>query len=540
MFRQVKRRTAGRRNFEDSTSTATTTTTTYTNGEKDSPKYLTPSALYASRLSFYDLPPTQEITLEEFETWAIDRLKILIEIESCLARSKTLKEIETSIKPLLLKYLPLNPTSGGGTVNYEKERMKDHYSHFILRLVFCRSEELRKNFIKNELTLFKVRYNLLQPKEQQEFIELNHHRLIWEYITLEEKTNLHQQLFNSSGNLIKNQFMLQGENLTNDQLKQFIMYKENFIKLPFEKITGNLISNRSIFLFKGYGYLPASLQLNLLSIEFINILNDNLIKTFQTIPRLEEDDRLLPLLNNLSKNFSNFQYESEINKLDEEFISDINSKLIITPKITKHYPLCAQHLQRNLIANSHLKYNGRQQLGIFLKGIGLNVDEALKFWSSQFIKNNSMSLETFNKDYKYNIRHQYGLEGARINYKPWDCSTILSKPRPNIKSEYHGCPYRDFNLDVLINNLNNMGITDQQDLNSIVDDVNKHDYTIACTRVFELTHQKQLMGKENMNMHINHPNLYFDRSRQLERSETKDKEVVNTGSSSNSSNSTDS
>ena len=47
------------------------------------------------------------------------------------------------------------------------------------------------------------------------------------------------------------------------------------------------------------------------------------------------------------------------------------------------------------------------------------------------------------------------------------------------------------------------------------------------------------MGKENMNMHINHPNLYFDRSRQLERSETKDKEVVNTGSSSSSS-STDS
>ena len=29
-----------------------------------------------------------------------------------------------------------------------------------------------------------------------------------------------------------------------------------------------------------------------------------------------------------------------------------------------------------------------------------------------------------------------------------------------------------------------------------------------------------------MNMHINHPNLYFDRSRQLERSETKDKELL--------------
>jgi DNA primase large subunit len=30
---------------------------------------------YAHRLNFYVLPPTAEITLDEFETWAIDRLK---------------------------------------------------------------------------------------------------------------------------------------------------------------------------------------------------------------------------------------------------------------------------------------------------------------------------------------------------------------------------------------------------------------------------------------------------------------------------------
>jgi DNA primase large subunit len=30
---------------------------------------------YPFRLSFYDVPPTQEISLEEFETWAIDRLR---------------------------------------------------------------------------------------------------------------------------------------------------------------------------------------------------------------------------------------------------------------------------------------------------------------------------------------------------------------------------------------------------------------------------------------------------------------------------------
>lgn len=89
MFRQTKRRTAGRRNFEEVSSFAESS-----------------RAVYPSRLSFYDLPPLEEITLEEFESWAIDRLKILIEIESCLARSKPLKDIETVVKPLLLKFCP--------------------------------------------------------------------------------------------------------------------------------------------------------------------------------------------------------------------------------------------------------------------------------------------------------------------------------------------------------------------------------------------------------------------------------------------------
>ena len=67
-----------------------------------------------------------------------------------------------------------------------------------------------------------------------------------------------------------------------------------------------------------------------------------------------------------------------------------------------------------------------------------------------------------------------------------------------------------------------MGVKDQQDLNNIIDDVNKHDYTVACTRVFEITHSRNLTNKESL--HITHPNLYFDRSRQLERSENKQNE----------------
>jgi DNA primase large subunit len=33
------------------------------------------SGRFPHRLSFYDAPPTEEITTDEFESWAIDRLR---------------------------------------------------------------------------------------------------------------------------------------------------------------------------------------------------------------------------------------------------------------------------------------------------------------------------------------------------------------------------------------------------------------------------------------------------------------------------------
>lgn len=516
MFRQVKRKTAGRRNFEEKAISSKI-------------QYNLPK-LFSSRLSFYDLPPTEEITLEEFEKWAIDRLKILIEIESCIARSKTPADMESAIRPLLLKYMPLSPSGAAAEHVIIQERMKDYYSHFILRLVFCRSEELRRKFIKNETILFRIRYNIMQPKEQKEFIELNLYKLPWSYISREERTELFEKLFAASGHILKQQYSSDGETpFTNDQVRQMMSTRENFIKLPFEKIT-QLVSSRSVYLHKGYGYLPTSLQLNLLAAEFQENLNQILIRTFQAIPRLEEDDRLLPLLNSLSQNFASFQYETDVNS---ELASDINAVTITSKQIMSHYPLCATHLQRNLSINSHLKYTGRQQLGIFLKGIGLNVDEALKFWAQQFTKNGNMSQETFNKEYKYNIRHQYGLEGARINYRPWDCATILNKPKPRAK-EFHGCPYRDFTEAQLKQTFEDKGIKNIEDINLIMDNVQKQQYTIACTRVFELTHQKELLAQSKAGQpaqmeHINHPNLYFDRSRQLERAmQKKEEEGVGT------------
>jgi len=47
------------------------------------------------------------------------------------------------------------------------------------------------------------------------------------------------------------------------------------------------------------------------------------------------------------------------------------------------------------------------------KVLGLSIEESLAFWRGGF---RNLSEDEFNKKYKYNVRHSYGLEGKRVNY----------------------------------------------------------------------------------------------------------------------------
>ena len=68
-------------------------------------------------------------------------------------------------------------------------------------------------------------------------------------------------------------------------------------------------------------------------------------------------------------------------------------------------------------------------MGLFLKGIGLTMDESLRFWKSEFIKKNDIDSEKFEENYSYNIRHSYGQEGKRNDYKPWNCNKTIEESK---------------------------------------------------------------------------------------------------------------
>jgi len=98
-------------------------------------------APYLNRYLSYDRPPTYDVTVEEFETSALDRLRILAEIESSAARNRSGDELKEFIGKQCRKYMPLSPNElrgGDGTIK-DAERRRDHLSHFVLRLAFCRS-----------------------------------------------------------------------------------------------------------------------------------------------------------------------------------------------------------------------------------------------------------------------------------------------------------------------------------------------------------------------------------------------------------------
>ena len=94
--------------------------------------------LYVDSGVRYQQPPRFDVTLEDFEICALDRLRVLTEIESSMARNRTHEEMQSITLNQCNKYLPLHSNTALA-VDRDLERKRDHVSHFVLRLAFCRS-----------------------------------------------------------------------------------------------------------------------------------------------------------------------------------------------------------------------------------------------------------------------------------------------------------------------------------------------------------------------------------------------------------------
>ncbi|KAI5294078.1 hypothetical protein KEM52_004725 [Ascosphaera acerosa] len=473
---------------------------------------------YPHRLNFYNVPPTEEITLEEFEQWAIDRLNgakrassatsvlalsLLAELEACSYRNKSHAETVAHITPIIEKKLKLSANSSAPSstppaqdARLRSERQKDHYSHYILRLAFAGTQELRARFVRLETMLFRLRYQTDDTRDRTAFVtDLD---FDWEEVAEDEKEDLKEQLLAASGGVVRN-------------VKAEQWFKVEWTRVP------ELVERRTVLLRRGKAYVPSSQQMSMVVAEFTARLTSAMELTARALPRLDEDDRLTPILEHLSKNFGT----SDSLYLDGEGVvagAAVTASSI--DALSVHFPLCMRWLHMQLRKEGHLKHYGRLQYTLFLKGIGLTLDEALAFWRKAFFK---FSDDEWTKKYKYNVRHAYGDVGGDANrrgrgYPPFSCQKILTENSPGV-GKTHGCPYRHFTPDNLIALLQSTGVHDAETLKGVREDVGRQRYHIACNRVFEHTQQRQLKKVKDEGLWdkseldtIVHPNTYFKRS----------------------------
>jgi DNA primase large subunit len=156
--------------------------------------------------------------------------------------------------------------------------------------------------------------------------------------------------------------------------------EENWFTVDWEKVP-ELVERRQVLLKKGRAYVHVREQTSMVVSEFSRTLESGLELAARFLPRMDEDERLKPILHHLSQSFvapdAGYSESSGIGDM-----ASINATSVDV--LSENFPLCMRNLHRELKKNSHLKHYGRLQYTLFLKGIGLSLQECIVFWRKSF------------------------------------------------------------------------------------------------------------------------------------------------------------
>lgn len=429
-------------------------------------------------LSFYQDPPQGEVTLDQLEGAALDRMTLLQRIEQFPPK---FKHDSVELHPNLttaLNALPLKDEDG---------RFRDTVSHYALRLAYARPQD-REWFMKQESTLLHIRLSVFESKALAEFLRLQ--KLHIPATTSDEFSVVREDLLD----------LERAEGYNVDGLSA-----PDFFRVRFEKAP-ELLRRRVGLLRGGYLHIHKRHLLPLVCAHFRTILSAGLARTYQALPQVhQQEDRLVPLLSALTRRITDVDYRA-ISLAPGERVRPAD----IDPLSSTSFPLCMKNLHQALRSHHHLKHGGRLQYGLFLKGIGLSLEDALEFWRSEFTR--KMPQKTFDASYSYNIRHNYGKEGKGSDYNPFSCDKIIAqKITPD---DCHGCPFKAWEKEQLLATVRKV-VLKEGESQAIVDDVKKKGPQQACARYFEATHPdaRKLLELAGEEVIVKHPNNYYKLSR---------------------------
>ena len=410
------------------------------------------------------------------------------------ARYKLLKDVEyfsrrkSMFYKIIHKKIPLDLTwTNEETIN------NDIASHFLLALIMSQNPQELRWFIQQESLLYYAR--IRRPKYGTPKFDM--YKIL---ISLGMKLNIFDP--NQNQDIDINKIRFRRKNKINEKI-----YYINF----FEGL--NLIPQRAYYLHKGNLYILENDLGKLFFRIFQKKQYDIISKIRSKAEEIKKDKRIKEIIISYEKEKEKYNFQQAI-KITKEVSNNHKLKTMYDVDLysEKCFPLCMCAIQRHINKYSHLMHLGRVQYTLFLKGAGLPVEEALKFYQKKYEK--KCSLEKFNKQYAYYIRYSYGLEGKKANYMPFNCDKIISFNAP-MGGECHGCPFKNYSADELRKVLSTCDLRDI-DIEDIMNKKKNKEYKFCCVRYFK----GKFIGSNGEGIGI-HPNKYFSLAMKILKGESK-------------------
>jgi DNA primase large subunit len=275
----------------------------------------------------------------------------------------------------------------------------------------------------------------------------------------------------------------------------------HFTKAP------TVVGKRQVLLLKGWAIAPIFVFRGGIKRAFEATLKTKLEGIQEQI---KSDKSLRPIIREL---------RDYIKANEKDFVKRFETK--ISPKGTLFqrfdlFPECLKELISILTEKGHLGHGERLQLGLFLKKLGMPMEEQKHFWYQKAVDNIGMTFEEFDSKVGYTIDHLYGKAGSGTDYEAPKCETIITS---------YYCTFAQKGADELTKRIHGEfeGKDTPTNFDQILEDLMGHvinnEPQLACAKLFELRYGKRARK-------IRHPISYtLYAARTLKENEEKEKKV---------------
>ncbi|GFN99775.1 DNA primase large subunit [Plakobranchus ocellatus] len=374
---------------------------------------------------FYLLPPTGNVPYQKLEEYTLKRLQFLLRLVCCASH----KEVQETLQDASTVHQSDCLISGSS---------KDLISHHMLRLALCEDKDTKTFLSSSELALFKLRVGEMNVKEWECFLRRTTKDLSLLLKSFPPAVNSFLSDLDFLLGILKQEC-----GTWHHTSEKICSLSGQSLHLPFQ-LALSLVARREVFLTKGLASVPLAKLPEILSEMFQRNMELAMLRARAERVLTQRDPRIRRLCAVVKRVY---RLETKASYHISPCLPPL--KLSTLWSQAEYFPPCMSNLMNSLRQRHRLKHQDRIQLTLFLKDLGLSLHEALLLWKQEYSKPPAPPVDPSKhgwhgneRRYIYNIRHLYGLEGGKINYRCHSCLSIQGRSLSYM--DCGGCPFSVF------------------------------------------------------------------------------------------------